>query len=868
MDKDTPMDRDRWDRLKLIFDEAYDKSAGERTEYIRQACGDDVELLADIQSLLAEEDSVHSMLDGVALDASEALTSLSREGTQIGPYILVRKLGIGGMGEVYLAERSDGQFEHQVALKLIRGGIHSEHILARFRSERQILARLEHPNIARLLDGGLTDEGQPYFVLEYVDGKPIDEFANSHELRIDDRLALFDQVCRAVTYAHANLVVHRDLKPSNILVTEDGRVKLVDFGIAKVLSEEDDGLSITRTGAVVMTPAYASPEQARGEPIGTSSDIYSLGVVLYELLTGLRPYEVDSSNPVSAARVICEATPERPSSAVTHATGSATTTHGSDTGRLRRLLSGDLDVICLKALRKEPARRYMTSDELGEDLRRFLSGRPIEARSESVSYRMGKFVKRHRWGAALSSFALILITSLTVFYTTRLAEERDRAQVEAEKARQVADFLKQVFSVSNPSQNPGETLTAREVLDQGAARLEEDLADQPEVLADMLEVLADVYAGLGMYNEDVSFSSKALAIRQKLFQPPSREIAMSLKSVGNAYRNAGNLAKADSLNMLSVAMWDQLPPGVDLAIALNDAGLTAAYAGDPLRADSLLTRSIELRKKLTGADNLELGAAYNNLSLVKKSEGKYAEADTLLGEVIRLLRLSDNDERPHLSIALKNRADLQRTLGNFQRAESLFDESIAMSRALYDPGHPAIGVALKNYGRLLIEMKEFDKARTAITEAYRILDGALGPEHPNTISALSRLSDLYLELGDFAVADSLRQITLAKNREQVGPVHPRIAEDLTSMANSYLKQGRYEEALGVEKEAKDMLVKIHGAVHPDVAKILYLQGETMLGLGRKQEAKQLLEEALAMQVRVLGEDHPDVAETRAALEKL
>ena len=463
------MDPHRWSRLKELFDEACALPADERPAFLEGACGGDAAMQEEILSLFEEEDRVHSLLDGVAVEAAGLLDELTKAGRQVGPYRLVRRLGVGGMGEVYLAERADGQFDQQVALKLVRSGLTSEQILARFRSERQILARLQHPNIARLLDGGLTPEGQPYFVIEYVEGEPIDTYADARALSVDERLELFAQVCRAVTYAHANLVIHRDLKPSNILVTDDGQVKLLDFGIAKVLSEDGDAQEpLTRTGAAVMTPAYASPEQARGEPVNTSTDIYSLGVVLYELLTGLRPYEVDGRNPAEAVRVICEVEPERPSTAITEARSRDETTgetigqaRGTDVDRLRRRLAGDLDVICLKALRKHAERRYVTADEMGEDIRRHLKAIPIQARAESLSYRAGKYVRRHRLGVLATAAVVLMLAGLVGFYTARLADERDRARLEAEKAEQVAAFLQGLFQVSDPSESRGETVTAR-----------------------------------------------------------------------------------------------------------------------------------------------------------------------------------------------------------------------------------------------------------------------------------------------------------------------------------------------------------------------------------------------------------------------
>ncbi|MEM9996487.1 MAG: serine/threonine-protein kinase, partial [Bacteroidota bacterium] len=515
------MDALRWNRLYALFEEACALPEAERLPYLRDACGDDTALFDEAAALVAADTDTHGLLDGGALDAvtGDALAllgDLSLEGTQVGPYHLVRLLGTGGMGDVYLAERASpdeqAQFEQQVALKLVKPGMDSRQVLRRFQQERQILARLQHPHIARLLDGGVTERGQPYFVMEYVEGVPIDAYCDTHRLTVDERLALFQDACRAVLYAHSQLVVHRDLKPSNILVTENASgepglrkptVKLLDFGIAKVLTDEDDATALTRTGKAVMTPAYASPEQVRGEPVGTGTDIYSLGVVLYELLAGQRPYALPEHDRLAAAQMLAEQEPEPPSTVVRRATTGGDTTGSQITDarrtqpeRLRRRLTGDLDVICLTALRTEPERRYPTVAALLDDVRRHLTGLPVTARRDTATYRLGKFVQRHRVGVIATVVVGVLFAALASFYTVQLAAERDRAQAEAAKATEIAAFLEGIFEVADPSVAQGDTVTARALLDEGAARIETDLAGEPEVQAQMMTVMGNVYRSL------------------------------------------------------------------------------------------------------------------------------------------------------------------------------------------------------------------------------------------------------------------------------------------------------------------------------------------------------------------------------------
>jgi len=421
---------DRWYAVDRIFTEALDLRDGERAVFVRQACGSDDALYDEVIALLQSREAAQAALGESATafaalllpDLQHHLDDAARlpSGTRIGPYRLLEEIGRGGMGTVYLAERIDA-YHRRVALKLVKRGMDSDEILRRFRYERQILAGLEHPHIARLYDGGLSDDGRPYLAMEYVDGRPIDQYCDAATLDIDARLRLFASVCEAVQYAHQNLVVHRDLKPSNVLITAAGQVKLLDFGIAKLLDEEAAGVSapVTRTGLRVMTPAYAAPEQVRGEAITTATHVYALGVVLYKLLTGQRPYEDVEENAQAAERAVLEQEPVRPSTAITKATETLTPERASaaratSVERLQRRLQGDLDVMVLKALRKEPERRYASAAAFAEDIRRHLDGLPVTARPDTRSYRVRKFVRRHRFGVGTAAVFALLVSAFTL----------------------------------------------------------------------------------------------------------------------------------------------------------------------------------------------------------------------------------------------------------------------------------------------------------------------------------------------------------------------------------------------------------------------------------------------------------------------
>ncbi|RMI19785.1 MAG: serine/threonine protein kinase, partial [Calditrichaeota bacterium] len=554
------MNTEQWQNVQDLFEKALTKPPSERENFLKEACGDNSQLYREVASLLQADSDTHDLLKSPAFDTFGFMDSLPHSGQRIGPYRVIEELGMGGMGAVYLAERADGQFEQQVALKLIKTGMATQQILKRFQSERQILARLQHPNIARLLDGGITDDGAPFFAMEYIQGEPITAYCDRHRLSIEERLKLFIMVCEAVQYAHRNLVVHRDLKPNNILVTEEGVVKLLDFGIARMLDEESlavGGQTLTQAGTRVLTPEYASPEQVRGEPVTTASDIYSLGVLLYELLSGKRPYEVSSTSPLEMEKIICQTTPPKPSSAfkqlantnpehpVESPPGEIARRRGTSPEKLKKQLSGDLDTICLMALRKEPERRYQSAQQMAEDIKRYLTDRPLLARPDTFEYRFRKFVGRNRTLLTGISMVMVLITALVIYYTVRLSRERDRAQLEARKATQVSQFLSSLFEVSEPGQSMGEAITARELLDKGAARLETELATQPEVQATMMDVIGEVYYSLGLYDQSLSLLQKALDIRRRLFGEVHPDVARSQVALGNILREMGKYPEAE-----------------------------------------------------------------------------------------------------------------------------------------------------------------------------------------------------------------------------------------------------------------------------------------------------------------------------------
>src|SRR5688572_22373654 len=560
------------EQVTTIVAHARGLSTQDRGEYVRRACGADETLLSHV--LLALGDAVgekaaqeQGFWDDVAAGESNTATLVeSLEGQRLGAYRIGRKLGSGGMGDVYLAERADDEYQQRVAIKIVRGGTFSPQIQSRLRMERQILATLQHPNIARLLDGGRTADGTPYLVMEYIDGEPIDIYCNRRRLPLQTRIELIRKVCAAVHYAHQNLIVHRDLKPSNILITPEGVPKLLDFGIAKLLDTRHSAQTLTVTHAEyrVMTPAHASPEQVRGDVITTASDIYVLGVLLYELLCGRRPFQLLGASLLEMERIICEQEAPTPSEMVartarespellTDIVASRSTTQA----RLQKFLRGEIDSIIGMAMRKDAERRYSSAEQLAADLERHLDGKPVLASKDTWLYRTRKFVGGHKLAVAASATAIVTLAAfatITFVQSKRIAYERDIATAERTRAEQVSSFLVELFELSDPSRSRGNQVTARELLDVGARRVQLGLADQPETRATLLSTIGRVYNSLGLHADSVTLLEDALAARIRIHGERHPKVATALTDLGRALCERGDLAGCERRLDAALAM--------------------------------------------------------------------------------------------------------------------------------------------------------------------------------------------------------------------------------------------------------------------------------------------------------------------------
>jgi serine/threonine protein kinase/tetratricopeptide (TPR) repeat protein len=778
---------------------------------------------------MARDEKPRDAADGTTVDVRSAPVVERR----IGAYRILRELGHGGMGTVHLAARADDQYQKRVAIKVIRG-LDSAEVVRHFRRERQIVAGLDHPNIARLFDGGSTDDGLPYFVMEYVEGQPIDRFCDERRLSVEERLKLFQGVCAAVQYAHRNLVVHRDIKPHNILVTADGVPKLMDFGIAKLLNPEIAGEAVTGTD-VAMTPEYASPEQARGGPITTAADVYSLGVVLYELLTGQRPYKLTTHNTLEILKAVCEEEPERPSTAVGR-TGertlanwttqertaeSVSRTREGTPERLKRRLRGDLDNIVLMALRKEPQRRYGSVEALSEDIRRYLEGRPVTARKATASYRALKFVRRNHAAvmvaAVLTAAIVVSVVSgfLAVRRQARVAEaERDRARAAAEKAERINAFVRDMLSSADP-RVAGRDVTVASLLDAASARVEAELGGQPDVKASVLSTLGTTYEGLGLLEPAEKHLKAALDARIAAYGPEHVEVARGLDALARVAEDRGDLKEAERLDRQALAMLQRLgeTEGADAATVKGDLARVLEGLGDTTAAEALYREAIALERRLGGSPSAGLAAILNNLGVLLGQRGDWAGAEPLHREALDIIRAVRGPEHPDVAAAMNTLGAVLESKGDFGGAEALYRESLAMRRKLLGPAHPDTTRSMYALSYLLRAKGDPGGAVRLCREVLALRGPNLPDAHPMVAATLQVEGLSLMDLHRVPEAEPLLRESLDLRRRSLPPGHWLIAAAESSLGACLVARGRFGEAEGYLLRGYEGLKTSRGDAH-------------------------------------------------------
>ena len=812
-------------KVELAYQRALSLQGADRESYLDQLRRDDPELATEVGRLVTST----IVDDAILREPIEASTAMLAEkakdpwtGRDIGAYRIVDRISTGGMGAVFLAERVDQQFEQRVAIKITTSQLLSDDAIKRFKTERQLLASLQHPYIAQLLDGGTTDEGLPYLVMEYIDGLPIDDYCDTHALTIRERLALFEKAAQAVDFAHRGLIVHRDIKPSNILVTADGTPKLLDFGIAKLL--EPTSLQAagqqTQVGRRMLTLEYASPEQVRAERVTTATDIYSLGVLLYKLLAGVSPYDFSGENAASVEDQILETQPDKPSSRVTgefESSEAISSMRSTTLSRLRRRLAGDLDNIVLMALRKEPERRYRSASAMVEDIDRYLKHLPVEARSDSWSYRTQKFLRRNALPVGFTAAAFLFL-SVFAFTTT---QQNIRIAAERDIANSVADFLIDTFDAARPEQQPGETVTAKQILDNSNARIREELAGQPRVQARLMHVMGDAYFSLGSLEQSVELYEQAIALGQEgyLVLP---ELAEVISALGFTHSLLGNLEAADDNFEMAESLFSDMPERDSLGYArhLRWQAMHVQRAGDGEAGIRLLEQAEQIVR-----------------AAPEDPDGQYPDILHNLG-VIYLELLPD-----------------------LEKAEYYFRRALDVGHPLWVEGRKERVVTQALLTRILRLNERYEEALGLCENNLANLEKIYGPDHFNVAPALTDCAMILSKLGRFPEAEATMQRSLDINLANFGADHYKIALNLGAFANIKRDQEKWAEALALTEQSLDVKRKTFADDHPGMAVSYQRIGLLLRELERYEESLENLDKALALQIATTGEENNRVAHT-------
>ena len=703
------------------------------------------------------------------------VNSATPNSISIGPYRLVRKLGEGGMGQVWLAEQTM-PVRRQVALKLIKVGMYDDLVLKRFQSERQSLAIMDHPSIAKVFDAGATPDGQPYFVMEYVAGIPITDYCDQEKLKISERLELFIKVCEGVQHAHQKAVIHRDLKPANILVVEvDGKPtpRIIDFGLAKATGPQLAGEFQTQVGSFVGTPGYMSPEQADAsiEDVDTRTDVYSLGVVLYVLLAGSPPFDPKQwvKKPFyEVLRQLREEEPPRPSAKVSLEKESSAATaecRGVQPKQLVNLLQGDLDWLVMKAMEKDRARRYGTPTELAADIQRHLDHEPLVARPASTSYRLQKYVRRHRIGVAFAGAMLLLLVGFAVAQAVqvhRVTRERDRAA-------RITDFMKGMFKVSDPSEARGNTITAREILDKSSKEIDMGLAEDPETQAQLMEVMGDVYQSLGLYPRARPLLERAVDIERHTLGPKNPETLRSMDDLAWLLYREGHHAEAERLGR----------------------------------------ETLDIRRKVLGREHPETLASMRHLGWILDGEGRYTDAEELERETLDIERWVSGPEHPDTLKAITGLSSTLQSEGRYAEAEKLGREGIDAERRVLGPEHPDTIKAIINLAWTIEQEGRYAEAESMLRDELEVERRVFGPEHPDTLATIGNLAATLQDEGRYAESEKLGREALDIKRHVLGADHPDTAGSVYNLGCLAALQGRTDEAFSLVREAVD-----HGLAPP------------------------------------------------------
>jgi serine/threonine-protein kinase len=886
------LEPDRWQKIEEIFQDALELPEEERADYLSEVAGDDTPLRSELEALLEAHRSSGSFLDEPVVDAGISQIIRDKRGKRddfrnrkIGPYRLLKKLGEGGMSRVYLAVRDDDEYQKLVALKVIPQDLDRSDLRRRFRTERQILASLDHPNIAKLLDGGTTRDGLPYFVMDYIEGVPIDEYCENSRLSVAERLELFRTVCSAVQYAHQNLVVHRDIKASNILVTPDGVPKLLDFGIAKLLKPAAFAtpVDLTATRIRPMTPSYASPEQVRGRHITTATDVYSLGVLLYKLLTGRLPHELETKSPREMEQAILETEPERPSTVVSRLrevstvstefapSGEASEPPRIEASQLRRRLTGDLDNIAMMALRKEPQRRYASVEMFSEDVRRHLAGLPVMAHKDSVSYRAKKFMQRNRIAIVVAIAFLGLLVGFAALMTVqarRLANERDQVQIERDRSEQMVALLEEIFGYSDPQETAtsADSISAREILDRAHRRVAHELQDQPVTQAGLMEVIGKVDYSLGLFAEAEELQRDALRIRMEHLGPSHELVAQSKSNLGVTLRATGDYEESEkllneALELRRDLFGEQSPVVASSLVQL--AQLEHDYRGDHETAEVLFRQALEIQYRTVGEDDPAVSDTLSELGILLAQMGDFEKADQAMRRSLEIRRGALGEDNPRTAESLNNLGVLMGIRGRHEESLPLLREALDIRLAVLGEEHPETGQSLNNLGRSLRETGDLAGAENLYRQAIEVWEQKYGKDAPSVAFPLANLGAVLREQGEYEEAEVLLRRSLAIRRRALAPGSTDLGWSLNNLGLLLVRKGEPQEAELYFRESLDLYRSL--SHHWRTAETRTLLGEALMEQGEYEEAESLMLEGY---IFLRDELEPGHRRTRDALDRL
>jgi serine/threonine protein kinase/tetratricopeptide (TPR) repeat protein len=831
------MDSTRWHRVQTLFHEAADMPASEQRVFLETHCGGDAGLLSEVLILLEEDARGGSLLDGDVAEVASQIFNDSPSGStpfkEFGPYRIKQALGEGGMGVVYLAERED--LGNQVAIKILRDAWVSPARRERFNAEQRTLAQLNHPSIARLYDADTSPDGTPFFVMEFVEGVPLTDFCKTQRCSIAQRLRLFRAVCEAVLYAHQHAVIHRDLKPSNILVKGDGSIRLLDFGIAKHLENLGELVDQTITGLRLMTPAYAAPEQIRGEQVGIQSDVYSLGVVLYELLAGQLPFNLTKCTPSQAEKVLTEQEAEKPSQVAGKAAAAAEA-NGRGVSASRAAWA-DLDVLCLTAMHKDPQRRYQSVEALIRDVNHYLDGEPLEARADTWRYTLGKFVRRHWRLVSAAAVVFALVVGLVIFYTVRLTRARNAALMQAARTQRIQRFMLNLFQGGDPAAGPADDLRVVTLLDRGVQEAR-SLDAEPAVQAELYETLGGIYQKLGKLEQADSLMESALAKREALYGPDSTETAKGLLALGSLRDAEARYGDAERLIRQALEQDRRLLPANDPAVAKAMLALGGVLEdrGAYDQSIAILEQTVQLYSA-PGAESVELADSSYELANAHFYAGHYEKSEEINERALAMYKQIYGERHPRIAEILINLGAIQLDTGHYAAAEQYDRQALDIVQGWYGKDNPETATDLTILARSLVYQKRFDEASDLLQQSLAIKERTLGKVHPSVASTLNELGSVALQEGKYDAAEQYFTRMGDIYRTEYGEQHYLYATALSNLASVYTAQQQWSRAEKLYRQAIPIYVESQSPTHINTGIARIKLGRTLLRQHRYGDAE-------------------------------